>query len=126
MQQAILERVAAVLGVVSAGMANAVPMEGSTWNDLLFANDRAYVEGQIPPLRRFKFIAPGFLETMGTPLLRGRNITWEDTYDRRPVVLISENLARELWPHPEDAIGKQVRESAGAAWREIVGIVADE
>jgi predicted permease len=126
MQQAILERVASVPGVVSAGMANAVPMDGSSWNDLLFANDRAYAEGQIPPLRRFKFIAPGFLETMGTPLLRGRNITWEDTYNLRPVVLVSENLARELWPNPEDAIGKQVRESAGGAWREIVGIVADE
>jgi predicted permease len=107
-------------------MANAIPMEGSNWNDLLFAEDRAYAEGQIPPLRRFKFVAPGFLETMGTPLLRGRGITWEDIYARQSVVLVSENVARELWPKPEDAIGKRVRESAGGAWREIVGIVADE
>jgi hypothetical protein len=87
--------------------------------------DHAYAEGQIPKLRRFKFIAPGFLRTLGTPLVSGRDLTWSDAYDRVPVVLVAENVARELWGSPGAALGKRVREGAKSAWREVVGVVAD-
>jgi putative ABC transport system permease protein len=41
-------------------------------------------------------------------------------------VLVSENLARELWHDPAAAIGKQVRETLKSPWREVVGVVGDE
>jgi hypothetical protein len=56
----------------------------------------------------------------------GRDFTWEDAYDKRPVALVSENLARELWGGPSAALGKQIRESNNSAWREVVGVVGDE
>ena len=63
---------------------------------------------------------------MGNRLLAGRDLTWTDVYEKRAVALVSENLARELWQRPEAAIGKQIRESLKAPWREVVGVVTDE
>jgi ABC-type antimicrobial peptide transport system permease subunit len=47
-------------------------------------------------------------------------------YEKRKVAMESENLARELWREPGAAVGKRIRESPRAPWREIVGVVADE
>ena len=79
----------------------------------------------MPPLRRFKFVAPGFFQTMGTRLIAGRDLTWTDIYDQRLVVMISENMARELWHDPAAAIGKRIREGMKDPWREIIGVVGD-
>jgi predicted permease len=84
------------------------------------------LDGKLPPLRSFKFYSPGLLATMGNSLLAGRDFTWSDVYDRKPVALVSENLARELWGGPSQAIGKRIRESMKADWREVVGVVNDE
>ncbi len=79
----------------------------------------------LAPVRWFRFVAPGFFQTIGTPLVAGRDYTWDDLEDSRPVVVISENLARELWSEPRAALGKRIREGNGSPWREIVGVVAD-
>jgi predicted permease len=63
---------------------------------------------------------------MGNPLLAGRDLTWTDIYQKRQVVLISENFAREYWHVPADAIGKRIHENPKAPWREIIGVVGDE
>ena len=63
---------------------------------------------------------------MGNRLLAGRDFNWTDTYERRPVAMISENLARELWHDPAAAIGKRIRETMKGTWREVVGVVSDE
>jgi len=125
MQQAIQEKVAAIAGVTSTGLGSGIPLDGDGWHDPVFAEDRVYSEGQIPTLRLFRFVAPGFLKTMGTPLVTGRDLTWSDAYDRRPVAMVSEGLARELWGSPAAALGKRVRETSKSAWREIVGVVRD-
>jgi predicted permease len=100
-------------------------MDGEDSNDLLFAQDRSYAEGDIPPIRRFKFISPGFFRTLGTPLVAGRDITWTDMYQKIPVALVSENFAREYWHDANNALGKRVRASSTDDWREIIGVVAD-
>jgi putative ABC transport system permease protein len=125
-EQAIAEKIAAIPGVASVGLASYAPMSGNGWQDPVFAEDRVYTESQIPPLRRYRFVAPGLLETAGNTLVAGRDFTWTDLYDKRPVVLISENLARELWRDPAAALGKRLRENLKGRWREIVGVVGDE
>ncbi len=126
MQQRIAERIAAVPGVSSVGLTSAIPMDGNTWTDPVFAQDKSYAEGKLPPLRIFQFIAPGLLKTMGTALIAGRDFTWDDLYGKRRVALVSKNLARELWHDPAAAIGKQIRETLKSPWREVVGVVGDE
>jgi predicted permease len=125
MQQAILEKLAALPGVASVGFATSVPLEPGGWHDPIFAADRTYTEGQLPPLRLFQFVTPGARSTLGTPLVAGRDFTWSDVFDRLPVVMVSENVARELWGSPAGALGKRVREGSKSAWREVVGVVAD-
>jgi predicted permease len=125
-EQAIIEKIEAIPGVSSAGLTSLIPMTNRGWQDGLFAEDHAYSESQIPPLRHFKFVSPGLLKTMGNSLLAGRDFTWTDVYERRPVAMVSENLARELWREPGAAIGKRVRESLKAPWREVVGVVSNE
>jgi len=126
MEQAILEKMAAIPGVASAGATTLVPMTGSGWQDPIFAQDKVYSTSQIPPLRRYKFVSPGLLKTMGNSLIAGRDFTWADLYERRPVAMVSENLARELWRDSGAAIGKRIRESLNAPWREVIGVVSDE
>jgi hypothetical protein len=64
---------------------------------------------------------------MGNRLVAGRSITWSEIHERRPVIVISEALAREYWTEPSGAIGRRVRSTQrDAPWREIVGVVGDE
>jgi predicted permease len=122
----MVQRLRTVPGVVSVGLSNSITMDGSQDNDPVFAEDHSYAEGKLPPLRRFKFVGPDSFKTMGNPLLAGRDLTWTDTYEKRPVLLVSENLAREYWHEPAAALGKRVRENQKAPWREIIGVVGNE
>jgi predicted permease len=127
LQHEILERLAAIPGVVSVGFGDAAPLEVFMRNgNPVYAEDKVFAEGQIPPIRRIRKIAPGFFSTLGTRIVAGRDFTWTDLYDKRQVAIVSENLAREWWGAPGAALGKRIRE-AGAAdpWREIVGVVED-
>ena len=125
MEQEIEGKLGAIPGVSSVSFSSAIPMDGRSSNDILFAEDRTYAEGELPPIRRFKFVSPGFLATMGTPLIAGRDITWEDTYQKIPVAMISENFAKEYWHDARNALGKRIRVGTTDDWREIVGVVGD-
>jgi len=124
MEQAIRDKIAALPGVASVAFGSMVPMDGSSSSDVLYAQDRAYAEGELPPIRRFKFISPGYFSTLGTPMIVGRDYTWDDAYHKMPVAIVSENFAREYWGSPANAIGKRVRETSKDEWREIIGVVA--
>ncbi|MBT9333340.1 ABC transporter permease [Paracidobacterium acidisoli] len=122
-QNEIADRLAAIPGVRSVGFATAVPMDGieSNWN-LIFMEDRKS-ENDHPPLRLFNYASPNLFHTMGTRVLAGREFTWTDIYGGKPVVILSANLARELWGSPSAAIGKSIREFV--PWHEVVGVVED-
>jgi len=125
MDEAILHKIQAIPGVSAAAWGSAIPMDGDSNNDPVFVADRTYAEGELPPLRRFKRAAPGFLETLGTPLIAGRLFTWADTYQHLPVAIVSENFARENFSDPSAALGKRIRVATTDDWREIVGVVGN-
>jgi putative ABC transport system permease protein len=125
MHSDVVHAILAVPGVVSAGLSTAIPTDGNSW-DPVYAEDRTYADGQMPPMRRFTFIAPDYFRTMGDPLLAGRDLTWADIYDRRPVAMLSDKLARDLWGSPAAAIGKRIRDNPKGVWREVVGVAGDE
>jgi predicted permease len=125
LEEEISRRLAAIPGVSSVGISSKIPMTGQGWTDPVFLEGRTYAEGQLPPLRRFKFVSPGYFSTVGTPLVAGREITWNDTYKKIPVAMVSENVAREYWPDPSAALGKRIRVSTKDDWREIIGVVGD-
>ena len=124
-QNAILDKLSTLQGVKSVGFGSAMPMEGlgSAWDEI-YAEDKVY-SSVFPPMRLYKFVSPGFFQAAGTRLVAGREMTWSEVYAQRPVVIISENLARELWGTPSAAIGKHVREFSIVPWHEVVGVVQD-
>jgi predicted permease len=124
--QQISEAVARVPGVGSVGLASAITMDGYDSNDPIFVEGQEPKGGSMPPIRRFKWIGPGYVETMGNRLIAGRLLTWDDAYERRQVVVISENLAREFFGSPTAALGKRIRNSPSNPWREVVGVVGNE
>ncbi|HTC91382.1 MAG TPA: ABC transporter permease [Bryobacteraceae bacterium] len=122
----IADKLAAIPGVKSVGFADTAPMETFlTPNNPIYAEDKPYAKGQVPPVRRFRMIAPGFFKTMGTRMIVGRDFTWTDLYERRHVAIVSENLAREMWGDARAALGKRIRVGTIDAWREVVGVVED-
>jgi putative ABC transport system permease protein len=125
-EQAILDKIKAVNGVVSASIVSSVPMAGEGSNDPAYAADKSYREGTLAPLRRFKWIATGYFATMGQRMLAGRDLTWADIYNGGDVAIVSENTARDMWGTPEDALGKHIRPNRKDDWREVIGVVADE
>jgi predicted permease len=125
MEQDILNKLAAIPGVSSVSFSSAIPLDGYDSNDLLYAQDHVMREGELPPVRRFKYISPGFFSTLGTSLIAGRDITWTDTYQKLPVAIISEKFAKEYWHDANGALGKKIRVASNDDWREIVGVVKD-
>jgi len=123
-EQGILENIRAIPGVTSAGITTAIPAGDGSGSDQVYARDRTYQS--VPPLRRLKFVSPGLLAAMGNRLVAGREFTWTDVWQRRPVAMLSENLARELWGDPRRAIGRQITANPKDPWREVIGVVADE
>ena len=83
--------------------------------------------------QRFHFFRQGLetahlflaLVAIGSRLIAGRDLRWEETFNRTPVALVSENLARELWHDTRGALGKRIRPTARDDWREVIGVVAD-
>ncbi len=122
----IMDKLAAIPGVTSVALANAAPLETFlSPNNPVYAEDKPFAAGHVPPSRRFRMIAPGFFKTMGTRVLAGREFTWTDLYEKRHVAIVSENLAREIWGSPRAALGKRIRVGSTDAWREVVGVVED-
>jgi predicted permease len=124
------DKLSSIPGVTSAAFGSAMPLEGYGPNlgvvnfGAIRAADRPD-SGPEPPVRLFKYASPGFFRTAGTRLIAGREITWTEIYRLRPLVLISENLARELWGTPAASLGKQLRQDPAMPWHEVVGVVQD-
>jgi len=125
MEQAIANQMAAIPGVTSVGFATALPMESQPPNwDAILKEGESYLQDR-PPMRWFVNVSPGFFNSLGTQLKAGRELTWTDIYGERKFVLISENLARELFGSAQAALGKRLRGGEGDVWREVIGVTED-
>ncbi len=124
-QHNLVDRLAGISGVSVVGLTTALPMSGSQSQDPIYASDHTYTANQIPTLRRFITAAPGTFHALGVPLMAGREYTWTDIHEKRKVVLISENFAREYWGSAQAAIGKQIRETLNDPWSEVIGVAGD-
>ncbi len=125
LQNSILDKMAAIPGVSSAGFAASVPMSGTepSWDEILIEGKN--YAGDNPPMRLYNYVSPGYFHTAGTRLVAGRDFTWAEIYGVRPIGIVSEGLARELFGSPRAALGKRFREFPGMPWHEVVGVVQD-
>jgi predicted permease len=121
-QRDMLDRIARIPGVTASSFTGNVPMANERSRSTIFAED---VPDADRTMRWFRYVAPGYFHTIGTRLVAGRDVSWNDLQRRLPVAVVSENLARELWGDPRMAVGKRIREGAGSPWREVIGVVGD-
>ena len=121
-----LEAVREVPGVQAAAFTSQLPLSGdSETNSLYF---QAHPEDKAVGAFRYG-VSPGYFETMKIPLLRGRLLTEQDRVVKAGAVVISESLARRMFP-AGDALGQQVRmgpdiDRPDRPWHVIVGVVGD-
>ncbi len=126
LHEEIAHRIEAIGGVQSVGVTSSVTMDGNSNNDPIWVEDFPESDAKIPPLRRMKYIGARYFETMGNPVIAGRDLTWADSHNGAAVALLSENLAREYWGEPARAIGKRIRRTSKTGWVEVVGVVGNE
>jgi putative ABC transport system permease protein len=126
--RALLQRVEALPGVVSVGVASSIPLAS---HDLELTTPSFKVEGRgaAPgePEQRAdsRTASPDYFRTLGIPLIRGRIFTNGDESNTQPVVLINKSMARHYWPG-EEPIGKRIALTVDPAkWFTIVGVVGD-
>jgi putative ABC transport system permease protein len=126
LQNAVADKLATIQGVKSVAFGSDMPLEGyeAGWDELM-AEGKNYPENEIPPMRLYKYVAPGFFSTAGTRLIAGRDLSWSEIYQLRPVILVSDGLAREMWGSAQAAIGKRAREFGSSPWAEVIGVVED-
>jgi putative ABC transport system permease protein len=122
----IADRLRQIPGVQSVGLGSSITMDGIFFNGSILVEEFPETGGRNRRFRRHKFIAPGYFETMGNPVLMGRSITWRDIYQDALVAVVSVQIAREYWADPAEALGKRLRVSPSQPWREIIGIVGNE
>jgi len=115
-------------GVVSAGLTTNVPLQvGVTLDSVFEAEGRPRANPADVPITAHRLVSPGYVETLGATLLRGRFLDQRDGPSALPVVVVSDELVRQAWPG-EDPLGRRVRRlRAGRAgpWMTVVGVVAD-
>jgi putative ABC transport system permease protein len=128
-QRAILERLAAVGSVESVGFASGndgLPLDGDGRQLSIVPHvDGIPAADGLPRVWEVQNVSPGLLETLQTRTLAGRAITWDDVTSERPVMLVSESLARQEWGSPIAAVGRRVSANPSDAGAEIVGVIED-
>ena len=120
--QQLLERLQQSPGIRSAALAQSVPVSPLLMGLSFQVAGYSPPDGQ-PLVADIDAVTPGYFETLGIPLLRGRDFTPLDTATSPPVVIIGDTMARRFWPG-KDPIGQRLGDVApeGAL---IVGVVAD-
>jgi predicted permease len=106
-QDRLLERLAVLPGVSAVSLARLLPFD--IISNTINAAPPSYQEqaGQGKPQVDANLVSPHYFETMGTPLLSGRDFMRQDVMDSLPVAIVNEALATKYWPK-EPVIGKQL------------------
>jgi len=119
-------RLAALPEIESVSAVNALPISGGDAQGNVTVEGRAFAAGEVPSAS-FRRILPGYFETMGIPIVEGRDFDAHDagTGDDR-VVIVNEGMARRFFPRGR-AVGSRIKigPPEREPWLKIVGVAAD-
>jgi predicted permease len=120
-QQAALESLRGLPGVVDAGVTSALPLTGNNSQASFDIDGYVLPEGISPLHAQVRAIDDRYLNVLGIPVVEGRNFA---AHESERVAIVDENVANKYWPNGS-ALGQRVRASAGPAdeWYTIIGVV---
>jgi putative ABC transport system permease protein len=125
--EATLGQLRQLPGVESATVVSPSPMDAS-WNLMLFNAEGAPAPEPSGVYSAYSRIpVPGYFQSIGQPLLQGRDFLERDGPDAQLVCIISQSIARRFWPN-ESPLGKRIRWGrldGNRPWFTIVGVVGD-
>lgn len=123
----LVSRVEGLPGVAAASVGDAIPLSGAARNDPFAVEGRSLDPANIT-FAGWQTVGVNYFHTLGIPLIRGRDLTWQDMDPQAPAVaVINETMARRYWPG-ENPIGKRVTVGAPRPdnpWVTIIGIASD-
>jgi putative ABC transport system permease protein len=119
----VLQRVNALPGVQSAAITLGLPLSISLMTQVLKEGRSEGADGE-RLAAVWTPISPDYFRTLGIPLLKGRIFNERDRANAPNVVVISERLARQLWPY-EEPLGKRIVVSRNSQPSEVIGVVGE-
>jgi putative ABC transport system permease protein len=137
--QALREKLRALPGVRAASLASQTPLHEGGWDMLFLIEGRPEPPPHLQPSLQVHLIAPEYFQTMGIPLLQGRDFTEQDNREHLRgsssgndwgaglnSMIIDEEFAKHYWPQ-ENPLGQRVRLPWGEREKQpvmtIVGVV---
>jgi predicted permease len=123
----LMQRVRAVPGVTALTPVESPPFRGQSFFITKIARaQQSAADGQSNPYIPFEIGGPDYFRAFQIPIVRGRGFLDSDRKGAPPVVVVSEELARRLWPG-QDAVGKQLRNVYDTTGRlqTVVGVAHD-
>lgn len=106
-EREVRERLSVVQGVQSVSVASRLPLGGNVSTSAMLPAEQAGDPASRDAANQYSYtyVSEDYFTTLGIPLVRGRAFTAQEVRDSERVVVVSDSLARQLWPH-EDPIGK--------------------
>jgi putative ABC transport system permease protein len=121
----LANRLDALSGTQSSALCTTLPLGGSGISDWWgFVQEGHYYKAEQKTFAQCRRISPGYFQTMEIPLVAGRDFSPSDGEKAQPVIVVSQTMARKVWPN-ESAVGKRLIFSADGPAYEVVGMVGD-
>jgi predicted permease len=121
----IVESLKAIPGVESATLWGPSMLGRATWVYIAYPEGRTPEDADARLMMGRHSVNPGALENLGIPLLKGREFSWQDRLETPFVAVISESVAKKIWPGQEP-LGKRIRSAEGNfPWVTVVGVAQD-
>jgi predicted permease len=131
----VLRRIGRLPGVRAAGAVSFRPFLGMAMSTPVDVDGRAPRQADEASSVGYDVVTPGYLQLLGQPLRRGRDLALGDGPESIGVAVVNEAMARQFWPH-EDPVGKRIRPGfsrtdvpwaidASTRWLTVVGVAAD-
>ncbi len=119
-QDALVDRLQSVNGVQSAAFARIVPFAYRSYSSSPIAVDGYEAAPDEQPTADYDEVGPGYLATMGIPLVSGREFTRADNETAPPVAVVNEAMAAQYW-RGQDPVGRRLQ--VKGHWLQVVGVV---
>jgi putative ABC transport system permease protein len=121
----VMRRIESLPGVEAAFASNYIPLSSGGGGGNVIIDGKPNEAGE-EPFIRFTAVTPHMQNTMGMPVIKGRDFTDAEGASRTPVAVIDDTMAKKFWPDA-DPIGRRFRltNSDTGEWFTVIGVAPD-